>query len=70
MVYTTKYCKTATKAVKKYAKGGPVRGTNIPASRLYDKNQLKQLEEQRGKEEYDRDAMNRLAKQAAEEDDE
>lgn len=71
MVYTTKYTKGAKpeqKRVGKFAKGGPVRGTNIPASRIYGKEDLKRLEEQRGREEYDRDAMNRLAKQAAEED--
>lgn len=69
MVYTTKYCKTQSKEkVRKYKNGGMVQGTNIPASRIYGKEDLKRLEAQRGKEEYDREGMARLAKQAAEED--
>lgn len=70
MVYTTKYSKNAgpEKKVRKYNKGGMVPGTNIPANRIYGKEDLKRLEEGRGKEEYDREGMNRLAKQAAEED--
>lgn len=68
-MYTTKYCKSGSKkSVRKYNNGGKVPGTNIPASRIYSKDQLKKLEEQRGREEYDREGMNRLAKQAAEDD--
>ena len=68
MVYTTKYSKNAPKTVKKFSKGGKVPGTNIPASRIYGKEDLKRLEEQRGREDYDREGMNRLAKEAADEE--
>lgn len=71
MVYTTKYTKGAKpekKSVRKFSNGGKVPNTNIPASRIYGKEDLKRLEAQRGKEEYDREGMNRLAKQAADEE--
>ena len=71
MVYTTKYSKNQPKKAKvqKFNNCGTVRGKNIPASRIYGKEDLKRLDAGRGKEEYDREGMNRLAKQAAEEED-